>query len=149
AFQGGPADPRVDSILIRNVDAVNFGRDRIESRVPSIGGLVGTELNDLLSRMQNSRIDAWIVHLAEGVRDDQRRVGDVYSSRGEFATLTSKGLLTDMTVIIHGNGLEAADFAAMRAAPSARLDGTGDGLGAKLVWSPLSNLLLYGQTALV
>jgi hypothetical protein len=37
----------------------------------------------------------------------------------------------------------------MRAAPSIRLDGTGDGLGAKLVWSPLSNLLLYGQTALV
>jgi cytosine/adenosine deaminase-related metal-dependent hydrolase len=30
-----------------------------------------------------------------------------------------------------------------------RLDGSGDGLGAKLVWSPLSNLLLYGQTALV
>jgi hypothetical protein len=54
-----------------------------------------------------------------------------------------------MTVIIHGNGLEAADFAAMHAAPSTRLDGTGDGLGAKLVWSPLSNLLLYGQTALV
>jgi hypothetical protein len=52
-----------------------------------------------------------------------------------------------MTVIIHGNGLEAEDFAAMRAAPSTRFDGTGDGLGAKLVWSPLSNLLLYGQTA--
>jgi hypothetical protein len=54
-----------------------------------------------------------------------------------------------MTVIIHGNGLEPDDFAAMRSAPSIRLDGTGDGLGAKLVWSPLSNLLLYGQTALV
>jgi len=149
AFQGGPADPRVDSILIRNVDDVNFGRDRIESRVPSIDSLVGTELSALLSRMQNSQVDAWTVHLAEGVRDGQRRVGDPFSSRGEFATLTSKGLLTDMTVIIHGNGLEAADFAAMHAAPSTRLDGTGDGLGAKLVWSPLSNLLLYGQTALV
>jgi 5-methylthioadenosine/S-adenosylhomocysteine deaminase len=57
--------------------------------------------------------------------------------------------VTDMTVIVQGNGLEDADFAAMRAAPSIRLDGTGDGLGAKLVWSPLSNLLLYGQTALV
>jgi cytosine/adenosine deaminase-related metal-dependent hydrolase len=149
AFQGGPADPRVDSILIRNVDDVNFGRDRIESRVPSIDSLVGTELSALLSRMQNSQVDAWIVHLAEGVRDGQRRVGDPFSSRGEFATLTSKGLLTDMTVIIHGNGLETADFAAMRAAPSTHFDGTGDGLGAKLVWSPLSNLLLYGRTALV
>src|SRR5262249_62216619 len=27
-----------------------------------------------------------------------------------------------------------------------RTDGTGDGLGAKLVWSPLSNLLLYSET---
>jgi 5-methylthioadenosine/S-adenosylhomocysteine deaminase len=149
ALQGGPADPGVDGILIRNVDDVNFGRDRIESRVLSIDRLVGTELSDLLSRMQTRQVDAWIVHLAEGVRDGQRRVGDPFSSRGEFATLTSKGLLTDMTVIIHGNGLEAEDFAAMRAAPTIRLDGTGDGLGAKLVWSPLSNLLLYGQTALV
>src|SRR5262249_2151603 len=41
------------------------------------------------------------------------------------------------------------DFAAMRAAPSIRLDGSGDGLGSKLIWSPSSNLLLYGQTALV
>jgi 5-methylthioadenosine/S-adenosylhomocysteine deaminase len=149
AFQGGPADPRVDNILIRNVDDVNFGRDRIESRVPSIDTLVGTELSDLLSRIQNGQVDAWIIHLAEGVRDGQRRTGDPFSSRGELATLASKGLLTDTTVIIHGNGLEAEDFAAMRAAPSIRFDGTSDGLGAKLVWSPLSNLLLYGQTALV
>ena len=74
---------------------------------------------------------------------------DGFSSRAEFATVASKGLLTDVTVIIHGNGLDPDDFAAMRAAPSIRLDGSGDGLGAKLVWSPLSNLLLYGQTALV
>ena len=99
--------------------------------------------------MQNGQVDAWIVHLAEGVRDTQCRVGDAFSSRSEFATLASKGLLTDVTVIIHGNGLEAEDFAAMRAAPSIRDDDTGDGLGTKLVWSPLSNLLLYGQTALV
>jgi cytosine/adenosine deaminase-related metal-dependent hydrolase len=149
AIQGGPADPRVDNILIRNVDHGNFARDRIESRVPSIDGLSGTELSDLLTRMQNGQVDAWIVHLAEGVRDSQRRVGDAFSSRAEFATLTSKGLLTDMTVIIHGDGLEPDDFSAMRAAPSIRLDGSGDGLGAKLVWSPVSNLLLYGQTALV
>jgi cytosine/adenosine deaminase-related metal-dependent hydrolase len=149
AFQGGPLDPRVDNILIRNVDDVNFGRDRIESRVQAIDALSVTDLSDLLLRMQNGQVDAWIVHLAEGVRDSQRRAGDVFSSRGEFTTLASKGLLTDSTVIIHGNGLEPDDFAAMRAAPSIRLDGTGDGLGAKLVWSPLSNLLLYGQTALV
>ena len=149
AFQGAPIDPRVDNILIRNVDDVNFGRDKIESRVQSIDTLTGTELSDLLDRMHNGKVDAWIVHLAEGARDGQRRPGDPFSSRAEFGSLTSKGLLTDSTVVIHGNGLEPDDFVAMRAAPSIRLDGTGDGLGAKFVWSPLSNLLLYGQTALV
>jgi 5-methylthioadenosine/S-adenosylhomocysteine deaminase len=149
AVEGGPSDPTTNNILVRNVESPNFGRDQIEARVPSIDGLTGGELNSLLTRMQNGQIDAWIVHLAEGVRDNQRRTGDTFSSRAEFATLTSKGLLTDMTVIIHGDGLEPDDFAAMRAAPSIRYNGTGDGLGAKLVWSPLSNLLLYGQTALV
>ena len=33
------------------------------------------------------------------------RAGDSTSSRAEFATLVSKGLLTDMTVIVHGTAL--------------------------------------------
>ena len=149
AFQGAPADPATDNILIRNVDNFNFDRDRIESRVQPITSLPGGDLDSLLTRLRNGEVDAWITHLAEGVRDTERRDGDPTSSRSEFATLVSKGLLTDATVIVHGNGLEPEDFAAMRTAPSIRLDGNGDGLGAKLVWSPLSNLLLYGQTALI
>jgi 5-methylthioadenosine/S-adenosylhomocysteine deaminase len=135
--------------LLRNPDNTNFGRHRIESFVPAISSLSASDSSALLSRMQTGQVDAWIVHLAEGVRDGQRRPGDTFSSRGEFATLSSMGLLNDTTVIIHGNGLEPEDFAAMRAAASVRADETGDGLGAKLVWSPLSNLLLYGQTALI
>jgi len=149
AFEGGPADEATDNILIRNVDQRNFGRDRIEARVPAIGDLGDAELTSLLGRIRAGLVDAWIVHLAEGVRDGQRRPVDPFSSRSEFASLMSKGLLTDATVIVHGNGLEPEDFATMRAAPNIRLVGPGDGLGAKLVWSPLSNLLLYGQTALV
>ena len=149
AFQGAPANPATDNILIRNVDNVNFDRDRIESHVPAISGLSASSLDSLLTRMRNSQVDAWITHLAEGVRDNQRRDGDTTSSRAEFGSLVSKGLLTDTTVIVHGNGLEPEDFAAMRNAQSIRSNGTGDGLGAKLVWSPLSNLLLYGQTTLI
>ena len=149
AFQGAPADPSTDNILIRNVDNLNFNRDRIESRVQAITNLSGSQLDSLITRMRDGQVDAWMTHLAEGVRDNHRRDGDPTSSRSEFATLVSKGLLTDATVIVHGNGLEPEDFAAMRNAPSIRLNGTGDGLGAKLVWSPLSNLLLYGQTALI
>ena len=115
--------------------------------VASIDSFTGTALQELLAQMKAGQVDAWIIHLAEGVRDGDRRPGDGFSSRGELATLKSKGLLTDMTVIIHGAALERDDFAAMRAAQSIRSDGTGDGLGAKLIWSPLSNLLLYGKTA--
>ena len=122
----------------------NFGRQRVQSFVPSIDSLTGTDLDGLLAQMKSSQVDAWIVHLAEGVRDADRRPGDAFSSRGEFQTLKTKGLLTDMTVIIHGIALERPDFAAMSKAPSIRSAGAGDGLGA---WSPLSNLLLYGRTA--
>jgi hypothetical protein len=87
-----------------------------------------------------------MVHLAEGVQNADRRPGDSFSSRSEFRTLEAKGLLTDMTVIIHGMALERSDFAAMRAAPTIRDDDVGDGRGAKLVWSPRSNLVLYGHT---
>jgi cytosine/adenosine deaminase-related metal-dependent hydrolase len=148
ALQGALPDPATDNILIRNVDNVNFGRDRIEFRVRAIGDLTETERTTLLTRMQAGEIDAWIVHLAEGVRDGQRRAGDLISSRAEFTALQLKGLLTDATAIVHGNGLEADDFVAMRAAHGIPSE-TDDGLGAKLIWSPLSNLLLYGETTLV
>ena len=49
-------------------------------------------------------------------------------------------------MVIHGTAFERADFADMRTAATTRMDGVGDGRGAKLVWSPLSNLLLYGET---
>jgi 5-methylthioadenosine/S-adenosylhomocysteine deaminase len=74
--EGAPSNPTTDNILIRNVESLNFARNQIDSWVPSIEGLNGTDLSDLLARMQDGQIDAWIVHLAEGVRDNQRRAGD-------------------------------------------------------------------------
>jgi 5-methylthioadenosine/S-adenosylhomocysteine deaminase len=146
AIQGASPDPQSDGVLIRNVDNDVFNTRIAPPRVASIGSFTGTELTTFLDAMRQGRYDAWMVHLAEGVRDTDRRAGDSFSSRAEFATLKAKGLLTDMTVIIHGTALERSDFAEMRAAPTIRTDGIGDGLGAKLVWSPLSNLLLYGKT---
>jgi cytosine/adenosine deaminase-related metal-dependent hydrolase len=145
--EGAIPNPATDGLLARNVESMNFGRQRIQARVSSIDSFTGAPLNDLLAQMRSGQVDAWIIHLAEGVRDAERRPGDTFSSRGEFATLRDKGLLTDETAIIHGIALERQDFAAMRHAASIRTDGTGDGLGAKLIWSPLSNLLLYGKTA--
>jgi 5-methylthioadenosine/S-adenosylhomocysteine deaminase len=119
-------------VLIRAVEGENFGRSRIEAWVPTIGNL--PDAPDLAQRMAAGTIDAWIVHLAEGVRDEDRERGDRFSSRHEFDVLRSLGLLTRATVIIHGTALERSDFAAMHDAR------------AKLVWSPTSNLLVCGRT---
>jgi cytosine/adenosine deaminase-related metal-dependent hydrolase len=137
-----------DSLLARNVENLTFGRRRIFSRVGSIGSLSSDDAALLSGGMAAGLVDAWLVHLAEGVRDGDRRAGDATSSRAEFAELKARGLLTDATVIIHGVGLEPEDFEEMAHAPAAG-DRVGDGRGAKLVWSPLSNLLLYGRTTAV
>jgi cytosine/adenosine deaminase-related metal-dependent hydrolase len=145
ASQGSSGDPATADWLVRNVDGVNFGRDRIEARVPDVNdeGFASAAMA-LHDRMQAGQVDAWLVHLAEGVRDSQRPPGDTFSSRHELDVIADLGVLTDATAVLHGMALERDDFATMRAAPPA---GTSDGLGAKLVWSPLSNLLLYGRTA--
>jgi 5-methylthioadenosine/S-adenosylhomocysteine deaminase len=146
AIQGAAPNPESDGVLIRNVDNDVFDKRIAEPRVAPIASFGGAALTSLLARMQTGQVDAWLLHLAEGVREADRRRGDPVSSRAEFQTLRAKGLLSDMTVIIHGTALERADFAQMRAAPTIRTDGAGDGRGAKLVWSLLSNLLLYGKT---
>jgi 5-methylthioadenosine/S-adenosylhomocysteine deaminase len=147
AIQGAAPNPESDGVLIRNVDNDVFDERIAEPWVRPIGSFDGTALASLLATMESGEVDAWLLHLAEGVRDADRRPGDPVSSRTEFQILKAKGLLTDMTVIIHGTALERPDFAEMRAAQTIRSDGVGDGRGAKLVWSPLSNLLLYGKTA--
>jgi 5-methylthioadenosine/S-adenosylhomocysteine deaminase len=147
--QGGGSHAAYDSLLARNVESVNFGRQRILSRVSAIGSLSPGDAVLLRGAMSAGLVDAWLVHLAEGVRDGDRRPSDPTSSRAEFTTLKARNLLTDATVVVHGVGLEPEDFYEMAHAPAARAGGTGDGRGAKLVWSPLSNLLLYGKTTAV
>src|SRR5581483_4468298 len=142
AVQGAHKNAAADHILVRNIDNNAF-----DTRVakPRVGPIATFDPTSLLADMKAGKVDAWMVHLAEGVRDGDRRPGDPDSSRREFLELKAKGLLTDMTVIIHGTALERSDFAELRAAPRIG-DEIGDGRGAKLVWSPLSNLLLYGKT---
>jgi 5-methylthioadenosine/S-adenosylhomocysteine deaminase len=68
---------------------------------------------------------AFVIHLGEGTDS---------LSRAEFGTLKMKGLLHANTTIIHGTAFGTAEFSEMAAT------------GAKLVWSPQSNLTLYGKT---
>ncbi|MCX8174310.1 MAG: amidohydrolase family protein, partial [Thermoplasmata archaeon] len=115
----------ITKILARNIEHYNFGQDRVRTRVTSVTSMSQTEIDSLKSAMENGTIDAWIVHLAEGVDA---------SSLNEFNFIKSKGLLTNTTRIVHGVALTQQNFTEMAAA------------GAWIYHSPVSNLLLYGAT---
>ncbi|MFL2882010.1 MAG: amidohydrolase family protein [Candidatus Poseidoniaceae archaeon] len=127
AMQGSPSSGTQawDSILSRNVELYNFGQDGI-----STCAVCGAAEDDytgshLISQSESGTLNAWFVHLAEGVDS---------SSKAEFDALWDKGLIMEETVVIHGTALDSSQFSKMAS------------VGSNLVWSPLSNLLLYGDT---
>ena len=115
-----------DSILARNVEKENFGSDGIETRVggswlpPDYSG------SHIKSKKSAGTLDAWMIHLSEGIDEP---------SRAEFDSLVNNQLVIDELIVIHGTALTETEFSLM-----AQVD-------ASLVWSPMSNLLLYGDTA--
>ena len=125
AAQGGPStgDDSFDDILSRNIEYYNWGKDEIHTKVTELeSDYVG---NHIKNGNSSGELDAWFLHLAEGVDE---------SSRAEFDILIQNDLLVGELIVIHGTGLGQPEFSAM-----------GD-VGASVIWSPLSNLLLYGDT---
>ena len=127
AVQGSPGSgtDAWDSLLSRNIELYNFGQDGISTC--AVCGAADSDYtgSHLISQNQSGSLNAWFVHLSEGV--DQ-------SSRAEFDALWDKGLIMDETVVIHGTGMDQSQFNKMGQT------------GAGLVWSPFSNLVLYGDT---
>ena len=127
AMQGSPSSGTQawDSILSRNVELYNFGQDGISTC--AVCGAADDDYtgSHLISQSEAGTLNAWFVHLSEGV--DQ-------SSKDEFDALWNKGLIMDETIVIHGTALNSSQFSKMASVDS------------ELVWSPLSNLLLYGDT---
>ncbi len=80
----------------------------------------------LLAKIAGGAVNASMIHLCEGVDA---------TARAQFARWRDWGMLNETTAIIHGAALEPIDFAQMAAA------------GAKLIWSPMSNMKLYAGTA--
>ena len=123
AVQGSPSSgtDAWDSMLSRNVELYNFGQDGM-----STCAVCGAYEDDytgshLISQNQSGSLNAWFVHLSEGVDA---------SSKAEFDALYEKGLIMDETVVIHGTALDSSQFEQMAE------------MGAGLVWSPISNLSL-------
>lgn len=110
-----------EEALVRNVDLPIFGQNRVRSIID----LNREQAEKVRSDLNSDAIDIFRIHLAEGIDE---------SSRQELDTLIGYGLLGEETVIIHGTALTEEQLGQVREAD------------AKLVWSPQSNLRLYGQT---
>ena len=83
---------------------------------------------DSLSQWQSRANENWrrfVVHLAEGTNQ---------VALDEFASWQDWGMLDERTTVVHGTALQAPEWAAMAA------------VGAHLIWSPQSNVRLYGST---
>ncbi len=104
----------------------NIGIERIINAL-DIDGIDDARARDIANELKNNELNLFVIHLGEGVPSDPLSVG-------EFEKLKDKGLLTNRTAIIHGTAFGRAQFDVMHAA------------GAYLIWSPRSNINLYGVT---
>ncbi len=120
--------------LVRNLDYYSglqgsgrLGEEKL-GEIWDVHLLTSERAAGLRRRIATGEVTSLLVHLAEG------RQGDPASGR-ELARLRSLGLLTAVTGLIHGTALTDADWEVIGRER------------VKLVWSPRSNLVLYGQTA--
>ena len=126
-LQGAPNRTCVTGTLVRNVE---YGADfeGIDTHRPNTLGIGTVNAADgaaLRADMDSGALTAYILHLSEGIDEPARR---------EFDLAVTRTLLTRSLVMIHGTALGEMEFAAAGAA------------GTKLVWSPRSNVILYGRT---
>jgi cytosine/adenosine deaminase-related metal-dependent hydrolase len=125
AIQGASAKyPGKEEALVRNVDLRIFGQHKARSII-DLSRADDEERAKMRAKIDAGEVNALYMHLAEGI--DER-------SRKEFDELEDARLLTPATVIIHGTALTEEHLGKVKDA------------GAKLVWSPQSNLRLYGET---
>lgn len=119
-IQGTSPNQSCFSVLIRNAENQNGLKtpsSHIRTYILDIKGWKGM--------VDFNVTKAFVVHIGEGIDE---------KSRKEFDTLKQKNLLARETAIIHGTAFSEKEFEEMGK------------VGAKLVWSPQSNLALYNKT---
>lgn len=110
-----------EECLVRNIETSLVSSRMAFSRVD-----MGRDAEEWKKIQEEKNRGLLVLHLAEG---PSPRMAD------EFRAIKASGLLGPELIVIHGIGLNEVHFKEMAAA------------GAKLVWSPLSNFMLYGKTA--
>ena len=106
--------------------ARNIENSPVESRLASSRVDIGRSAKEWTAMQVERTKGPLVVHLAEG---PSTRMAS------EFYAIKDSNLLGPELIAIHGVGLTPPQLLEMA------------GVGAKLVWSPLSNFMLYGKTA--
>lgn len=121
----GSIDADCTRSWVRNVEFENFCGDFVRQDVLSVTALNAEDAKDLNAQFASGKTKAFLVHLAEGIDD---------VANDEFETLRRLDLLKPQVVGIHSTGLSEDQVEEMGR------------IGMKIVWSPLSNMILYGKT---
>jgi large repetitive protein len=135
--------------LLRNLDSATnqegLNRKRVLFETFPLGDSSGTlrttdcNYGTIVTPESLAAFDAFEPHTAEGISAAAHNEFKCQSSTTYDTTAPglSQDLLLPKTAMIHAIGLTAADYGAMAAA------------GTALIWSPRSNITLYGDTARV
>jgi len=126
SIQGSPPSnkPR-DGWLVRNIDDETFGTGNPNLVYASVLTMKTAALGDRANKMRGSH-SAFIYHCAEGQR------GSVVAR--EFTDAEQAGCLQTRFIAVHTNAVDPAWYSDWTTQAGA------------IVWSPFSNLWLYGQT---
>ncbi|MPZ19789.1 MAG: amidohydrolase family protein [Luteitalea sp.] len=127
-----PANRRPANQLVRNIDDENFGNASDNSIRTSALTLSVSDLKQRARHIESG--GGFIYHCAEGQ-------GGSLAAR-EFAEAARAGCLRSRLIAIHCNAVGDADFRQWQ--EHATL--AGDASPGSVVWSPFSNLWLYGET---
>ena len=104
------------------------GRERVQNLLGvTPRDLSDTTADETLRKVAAKELDLVLIHVAEGSKKD-------LESTLEFSLLKCRAFLTPTTAVIHGSAFDKSDFRNMMFASTA------------LVWSPRSNIVLYGST---
>jgi 5-methylthioadenosine/S-adenosylhomocysteine deaminase len=112
--------------VVRNVEATgDDALPEVSTRVPDVAA---NDVDAFLARLKREKT-CYLLHLSEGLDDTAHRAFESLHMDGD------NWAITPSLCCIHAAALTAADFATLAAR------------GGSMVWSPFSNLLLYGGTA--
>jgi 5-methylthioadenosine/S-adenosylhomocysteine deaminase len=112
--------------VVRNVEATgDDALPHVSTRVPDVAA---RDVDAFLARLKREKT-CYLLHLSEGLDDIAHRAFESLHMNGDSWAITPS------LCCIHAAALNAADFATLAER------------GGSMIWSPFSNLLLYGGTA--